>query len=93
MKSRPQFKFRLYIAGDSPNSMLARGNLTTICQKHLTDRHEIEIVDVLEQPKRALADGIVLTPTLVKVAPPPIRKIIGNLSQTETALVALGLPD
>jgi circadian clock protein KaiB len=93
MKDRPSFKFRLYIAGDSPNSTLAVSNLNALSQKHLADRHEIEIVDVLVQPKRALADGVVLTPTLVKVSPPPIRKIIGNLSQVQTTLVALGLPD
>jgi circadian clock protein KaiB len=93
MKSRPQFRFRLYVAGDSPNSTLAICNLNAICEKHLAGRHEIEIVDVLLHPKRALDEGIVLTPTLIRVSPTPLRKIFGNLSQTETAMVGLGLPD
>ncbi len=93
MSKRPHFKFRLYVAGDSPNSTQARANLQTLCATYLPDRHEIEVVDVLCDPKRALADGILLTPTLIKYSPPPIRKIIGNLSQTQTVLTALALPD
>jgi circadian clock protein KaiB len=93
MKDRPRFQFRLYVTGNSPNSTLAIQHLNALCQKYLPDRHEIEIVDVLAQPRRALAEGVVLTPTLVKIAPPPVRKVIGNLSQTQRALVALGLPD
>ncbi len=87
------FKFRLYVAGDSPNSIQALSNLQAVCGKFLPERHEIEIVDVLCDPKRALADGILLTPTLVKLSPAPFRKIVGNLSQTQTVLVTLALPD
>ncbi len=85
------FKFRLYVAGDTENSMQAIANLTALCRTYLPDRHEIEIVDVFKESKRALADGILMTPTLVKVAPSPVRKIIGTLSNTNTVLQALEL--
>lgn len=86
------FKFRLYIAGDGPNSAQAMVNLDAICREHLADRHEVEVVDVLREPQRALADLVMLTPLLVKLSPVPVRKIIGSLSQRETVLHALGLP-
>jgi len=86
-------KFRLYVAGDALNSTQALANLTAFCHAHLPDRHEIEIVDVYKEPQRALADGIFMTPTLVKLAPSPIRSIVGTLSQTQTVLQALGLED
>ncbi len=85
------FKFRLYVAGDAPNSAQAVANLTALCRKHLLDRHEIDIVDVFREPKRALEDGIFMTPTLVKLAPSPVRRIVGTLSQAQTVLQALGL--
>lgn len=91
MKRHLKFNFRLYIAGDTQNSAQARANLTAICRDHLPDRHEIEIVDVLKEPKRALVDGIFMTPTLVKLTPAPTQKIVGTLSQTETVVQALGL--
>ena len=86
-----KFNFRLYIAGDTQNSAQARGNLAAICRKHLSGQHEIEVVDVLKEPKRALTDGIFMTPTLVKLGPAPPRTIVGTLNQTETVLQALGL--
>ena len=85
------FKLRLYVAGGAQNSAQALANLTALCRAHLPDRHEIEVIDVLQEPKRALADGIHMTPTLVKFEPPPVRKIVGTLSQTQTVLQALGL--
>jgi circadian clock protein KaiB len=91
MNRRSHFKFRLYVAGDTQNSAQATANLTAICQAHLLGHYEIEIVDVFREPKRALADGIFLTPTLVKLAPSPVRKIVGTLSQTQTVLEALEL--
>ena len=91
MSRRALFKFRLYIAGDALNSAQAVANLTALCLAHLPDRHEIEVVDVFREPKRALSDGILMTPTLVKLAPPPARRIVGTLSQTQTVLQALGL--
>lgn len=84
------FKFRLYIAGDTENSAQARANLAAICREHLPN-HEIEIVDVLKEPKTGLADGIFMTPTLVRLVPAPSKKIVGTLSQTKTVLQALGL--
>lgn len=85
------FKFRLYVAGDGPNSAQARSNLDAICRSYLPDWHDIEIVDVLREPKRALADRVLMTPTLVKLSPSPSRRIVGTLSQTEPVLQALGL--
>jgi circadian clock protein KaiB len=92
MTTPPQFKFRLYVAGDGPNSLQAIANLNALCREHLPERHEIEIVDVLREQQRALADGVMLTPLLVKLSPAPIRKIIGTLSRREPVLQALGLP-
>lgn len=91
MKRHAVFKFRLYVAGDTPNSMRARTNLSVLCQTYLADRHEIEIVDLLRDPKRALTDNILMTPTLIKLTPAPVQKIIGTLSQAQPLLQALGL--
>ncbi len=87
------FRFRLYVAGEAPNSMQAVANLAALCQIHLRDRHEIEIIDVFREPRRALAESIFMTPTLVVLTPLPVRKIIGTLSRTQTVLLALGLAD
>jgi circadian clock protein KaiB len=86
------FKFRLYIAGDAQNSLEALNNLHAICDRLVPERHEIEVVDVFQNPKRALAEGIFLTPILVKIEPAPSRRIVGTLSQTQTVVQALGLP-
>ena len=91
MKPPPAYVFRLYVAGRAMNSALAMANLDALCRSHLPGRHAIEIVDVFREPGRALADGIFMTPTLVKLAPGPVRRIVGTLSQTQTLLLALGL--
>jgi circadian clock protein KaiB len=91
MSRRVRFKFRLFVAGGTQNSAQAIANLNAICRAHLPDRHDIEVVDVLREPKRALEDGILMTPTLVRLAPTPVERIIGTLSQTQTVLRALGL--
>ena len=91
MSARAQFRFRLYVAGEAQNSAQAVANLTALCRKYLPGRHHIEIVDVFREPKRALAEGILMTPTLVKLAPSPGRRIVGTLSQTQPVLQALGL--
>lgn len=91
MKRPVKFEFRIYVAGDALNSTQALSNLTALCRAHLPDRHQIEVVDVFKDPKRALADGIFMTPTLIKLAPSPVRRIVGTLSQTQTVLLALGL--
>ena len=86
-----KFKFRLYIAADTQNSVRATANLNAFCQEYLENRHEIEIVDVLREPKRAMADAIFMTPTLVKLVPVPVRRMIGTLNQTHLILETLGL--
>jgi circadian clock protein KaiB len=85
------FKFRLYVAGDTQNSAHAVANLTALCRAELPDRHDIEIANVFQEPKRALSDGIFMTPTLIKLMPFPIRRIVGTLSQTQPLLDALDL--
>jgi circadian clock protein KaiB len=92
MSKAADYKFRLYVAGNAPNSVQAVANLNTLCCEHLANRHQIEIVDVLCEPRRALDDSVFLTPTLVKLSPDPIRKIIGTLSQRTAVMQALGLP-
>jgi circadian clock protein KaiB len=91
MRNRTVFKFELYVAADSLNSAQARANLGALCKVYLPGRHEIEIVDVFLDPQRALAEGIRMTPTLLKVSPRPARKIVGTLSQTQRVLDTLGL--
>ncbi len=91
MSRRVRFRFRLYVADGALNSALALSNLTAICQAHLPGRHDIEIVDVFQNPERAVADGIFLTPTLVRLAPLPVRRIVGALTQTQVVLSTLGL--
>ena len=85
------FKFRLYVAASTQNSAQAISNLNALCRTHLPGRHEIEIVDVFRESKRALADGILMTPTLVRLTPSPRRRVIGTLSQTRPVIQALGL--
>jgi circadian clock protein KaiB len=92
MTAKGQFRFRLYVAGDAENSLAAIANLREICDRFLPARHQIELVDVLLEPMRALADGVLMTPMLMKLAPLPVRKIIGSLSQIQTVVQALGLP-
>jgi circadian clock protein KaiB len=82
-------RLRLYIAGNAPNSLLAIANTKAICDEHFRSEHEIEIVDLIEHPQRALADGIIVTPTLLKLSPPPVQRVIGNLSDTNQLLRAL----
>jgi circadian clock protein KaiB len=91
VKPPATFQFRLYIAGDALNSKLALNNLSAICRSRLPGCYAIDVVDVFSDPKRALADGIFLTPTLIKLSPAPIRKIVGTLSNTSIVLIALGL--
>ncbi|MDB4989001.1 MAG: putative thiol disulfide isomerase [Myxococcaceae bacterium] len=93
MSPRPKFKFRLYVAEGVQNSAEALGNLAELCRVYLPDAHEIEILDVFKEPRRALADHIFMTPTLMKLSPFPARRIVGTLSQTGPVLRALGLYD
>ena len=82
---------RLYIANNAPNSVQAVANLEAICREHLKDAFKLEIVDVLEYPQRALADGVLVTPSLAKVSPSPVTRVIGNLSDKASVLRALGI--
>jgi circadian clock protein KaiB len=84
---------RLYIANNAPNSVRAVANLAAICKEHLEDKFKLEIIDVLETPLRALADGILVTPSLTKVSPSPTAKIVGNLSDKSSVLHALGIEE
>lgn len=93
MLATDMFTFQLFVAGDTPNSVQALRNLAALCDSHLPGRHKIEVVDVLIEPMRAFAEGVLLTPTLVKLAPGPSRKIVGSLSSLPTLLQALGLDD
>jgi circadian clock protein KaiB len=86
------YLFHLYIAGNAPNSTRAVANLYAICRTHFPRSYRIEMIDVLKEPLRALAEGILLTPTVVKLAPAPELQIIGDLSDEEEVLRALGLP-
>lgn len=84
---------RLYVAGDAPNSCEARSNLTAMLEARIGKRYRLEVIDFLREPQRALNDGVLVTPTLVKAAPPPIRKIIGSLRETLVVLTALGISE
>ncbi len=88
------FELRLYIAGQSPKSILAIENLRRVCDEHLPGRYRIEVIDLLETPELARAAGIIAVPTLVRRLPLPVRTIIGDLSDTDRLLVGLQLrPD
>jgi circadian clock protein KaiB len=80
---------RLYVAGHAPNSLRAIANARTICDEHFASRHELEVVDLLQHPRRALADGIIVTPTLLKLSPLPVQRVIGDLSDTDQVLLML----
>src|ERR1044071_633234 len=80
------YSLRLYVAGQTPKSVMALRNLKQICEEHLSGRYEIEIIDLLENPQLAKGDQILALPTLVRRLPEPVRKIIGDLSNTERVL-------
>ena len=85
------FILRLYIAGQTPNSITAIINLKKLCEDKLKSKYRIEVVDLLEKPQLAKGDQIIAIPTLVRRLPPPVKKIIGNLSKTESVIVGLDL--
>lgn len=89
-QKRP-FKFCLYVADSTQNSEAARANLAAICARFLPGQYEIEIVDILRDPSRAVEGGVMMTPTLVKLLPLPERRLVGTLSRTETVLATLGI--
>ncbi len=82
---------RLYIAGQTPKSVSALANLNRLCQQQLAGRYKLEVVDLLQHPERSKADQIVAIPTLVRQLPPPLKRIIGDLSDRERVIVGLEL--
>jgi circadian clock protein KaiB len=91
-RQKPQaWNLRLYVAGQTPKSIRAFANLKELCEEHLKGSYQIEVVDLLEHPQLARGDQIVAVPTLVRQLPPPVRKIIGDLSNTVRVLVGLDL--
>ena len=86
-----EYSLRLYVAGQTPKSIQAFANLKKICDEHLQGRYRIEVIDLLENPQLAKGDQILAIPTLVRKLPQPLRKIIGDLSDTDRVLVGLDL--
>jgi len=92
MQADPEFwELRLYVAGQTPKSVAAFGNLKRLCEERLAGQYRIEVIDLLEHPQLAKGDQILAIPTLVRKLPQPMRKIIGDLSNTERVLVGLDL--
>ena len=85
------WELRLYVAGPTPKSIAAFANLKKLCEEHLAGKYSIEIIDLLKNPQLAEGDQILAIPTLVRKLPPPLKKIIGDLSNTERVLVGLDL--
>ncbi|HEX4766207.1 MAG TPA: circadian clock KaiB family protein [Lichenihabitans sp.] len=86
-----QYHLRLYVAGQTTKSLLAMANLRRVCEEHLAGRYDIEVIDLLKDPKLAAGDQILAIPTLVRRLPPPLKRIIGDLSDTEKVLVGLDI--
>jgi circadian clock protein KaiB len=86
-----RWNLRLYIAGKTPKSVTALANLKKLCEAHLAGRYTLEVVDLVEHPELAKADQIVAIPTLVRQLPPPLKKIIGDLSNKDRVIVGLDL--
>ena len=91
MSAAETYRLRLYVAGQTPKSVLALANLKQLCEEHLQGRYEIEVIDLRQDPQLASGDQILAVPTLVRRLPEPIKKIIGDLSNTERVLVGLDL--
>ncbi|WP_194974968.1 circadian clock KaiB family protein [Aquiflexum lacus] len=91
MSNEGKWELRLYIAGQTPNSVLALRNITKYCEQHLEGKYIIEVIDLLKNPQLAEGDQIFAIPTLVRKVPVPLRKIIGDLSNEEKVLVGLNI--
>jgi circadian clock protein KaiB len=90
-KTSKEWELRLYVAGQTPKSLAAFANLKKICEDHMAGEYHIEVIDLLKNPQLASGDQILAIPTLVRKLPEPIRKIIGDLSNTERVLVGLDI--
>ncbi len=88
-KERPKWQLKLYVAGQTPRSLAAFANLKRICETHLKGEYQIEVVDLVLRPELAKGDQIVAVPSLVRMLPPPVKKIIGDLANEERVLVGL----
>lgn len=86
-----RYQLRLYVAGETPRSVRAFANLKTFCEEHLEGEYSIEVIDLLKNPQLAEGDQILAVPTLVRRLPPPMKRMIGDLSNTEKMLVGLDL--
>jgi circadian clock protein KaiB len=84
---------KLFITGHTPRSELAISNLQRICEERLRNHYELDIIDILEHPQLAEQEKILATPTLIRLSPPPVRRLIGDLSDTEKVIMGLNLPD
>jgi circadian clock protein KaiB len=89
--SKPMYALRLYVAGINPQSSAAMRSIKEICEKHLKNRYELEIIDIYQQPTLAKGEQIIAVPTLIKKLPEPLRRFIGNLADKERILVGLDL--
>jgi circadian clock protein KaiB len=87
----PHYRLRLFVTGTTPRSARAIQNLRTICEEHLQGRYDLDVIDIYQHPEHVKAEQIVVTPTLVKQFPLPVRKLIGDLSDRERVLAALDL--
>jgi circadian clock protein KaiB len=90
-QGRAKYVLRLYITGMTPKSTLAVANVQTLCEKYLDGRYDLEVIDIYQQPKLAQGEQIIATPTLIKKLPLPLRKLIGDMSDTEKFLVGIDL--
>ncbi|MDP1991904.1 MAG: circadian clock KaiB family protein [Syntrophales bacterium] len=90
-RDRATYVFRLYVTGMTPKSTLAIANVQKLCEEHLAGRYELKVIDIYQQPKLAQGEQIIATPTLIKKLPLPLRKLIGNMSDTERFLVGIDL--
>lgn len=89
--SEDKWVLRLYVAGQTPKSLVALANLKRICEEHLAHSYKLEVIDLVKQPQLAAGDQIVAVPTLVRRLPPPIKRIVGDLSNTERVIVGMDL--
>ena len=90
-RDRAKYVLRLYVTGMTPKSTRAIANVRKLCEKHLTGRYELEVIDIYQQPQLAKGEQIIATPTLIKKLPLPLRRLIGDMSDTERFLVGIDL--
>lgn len=92
LETSSRWVLRLYVAGASTRSLGAVQRITTLCEQHLAGRYDLEVIDIYQQPGLAEAGDVVAAPTLVKLLPEPLRRVIGSMSDEGRVLVALGVP-